>query len=586
MATVVSRPVTKPAQEKVFALPELRDRIAWHLSRDSLASCSRVSAQWHVFFNPLLWKKVLFRVPQDFSRQGYLVQTLDLYMGSITTAQRDHIRHHCLRLRALHLHFQHLTPMVLQQLFEPTDRNGFVGKDIETLEIYAAEFSIIPSILPWLTSVRQKGYFERLQRLTLGNGQTLGTDQQVDVEDILEYLRVFPGTRMLCFGRIPVKESQRDSVQVQREGQVNRRWSDQGEDGIEKGDKVEGITEDDHHYDYRQLRNPETALQLRTYPVQELDIYPRAPSVLSRLLQRMPKLQKLCIRKIEDQEIIPIIRQGCPELKSFRYMGKGRSSNGTVDSNHSRDFDWHSLLSSYPWMETLVLENTIITDRTLNTITGFCSKRLGRLTLSMDAKIPTTALLQVLQTCEVLDWLQCTMPSISGELFYPTNDWVCCGTLRILRLFRVDLKGPEENASFRKRIRQLRRLEMLCIRGSGFMVEALLDQDDNDSTATVARRIPIKSDALFFLSPPSSPSCSKAIVPLHPSNGFRYNLLEDITMPKFEHVITLPLLKTLLSIMPRIEYINFHDGYDEEAREWLRDHRPNLDMGIVVWSKR
>ncbi|KAF9955814.1 hypothetical protein BGZ65_003159 [Modicella reniformis] len=537
--------------------PSKSFQVTRYLERDSLAHCSRVSAQWHQLFNPLLWHKVLFRVPQDFSRQGYLVKTLDLHLGNIPAEQRDHIRHCCLHLRTVHLHFQLLSPLVLHQLFEPTAQNGFVGQSIESLEIYVTEFSVIPLILPWLIFVRRAGYLESLQRLTLGNGQALGEKQQVNVEDVLEYLRVFPTTRMLCFRRIPIGESCHDFVLEKVRGEYGNDDKTRKEVGGKEHNNNDQVDEKQHKQQPLQKLGPTL---IETYPLKDLDIYPRTISVLSCLLQKTPDLDKLYIRKIGDPEILPIIQQACPKLRNFRYVGKGNSNSSS--SSDLGEFGWQTFFPNYPWMESLHFENTLVVDRTLHTVSEYCSRYLRYLTLFMGTKVCTTTLLQVLQSCTALECLRCTTHAISGDLFHHTNRWACLESLQ--------------------RIQQLPRLETLSIRGSGFMIEALLDQDDLCSTTTAGSKETFMEDdslpCLSFstlLSPPPSPSSLSRLC---------YKMLKDITMPKFEHkVITLQKLKALLESMPRVEYINFHDGYDEEAREWLRVHRPNLDMGVNVW---
>ncbi|KAG0213548.1 hypothetical protein BGX31_001258 [Mortierella sp. GBA43] len=567
MTMVKNGQPTASALERVFALPELHGHIAQYLEQGTLTHCSRVSVQWHQDFNPLLWQKVLFRVPQNFSRHGHLVQTLDLFMTNISAKQRDHIRYNCLHLRTVHLRFQQLSPAVLQRLFEPITGNGFVGQNIESLEIYVAEFSVVPFILPCLTRVRQHGYLESLQQLTLGNSQSLGVNQQVDVVDVLEYLRTFPATRTLCFGRIPIGDSRHDSSQ-------GRQWIER----IQEGDSVVG---DSVHGDNKEDQHPRPCQQQRdTCSLRNLDIYPRTPSVLSCLLQRAPRLLKLCIRKIGDPEVLSIIQQACPDLKNFRYMG---------NSGYIEDFDWRTFLPSYPWMEELILENALVTDRILRTLSGFCSRHLRYLALTMGVKICTTTLLQALQSCAALECLHCTTPSISGDLFHETNSWVCCKSLRVLRLFEVQLRGPEENTAFRKRIRQLPRLETLSIGGSGFTIEALLDQDDISPSITIVSNSN-RTDSILPIEggsgPPDSPSGPRTCHDPPSSPQFCHKKLKDITIPKFEgEMITQRILKALLEILPRVEYINFN-GYDKEAREWLKNNRPQLDMGIIFESNR
>ncbi|KAF8936497.1 hypothetical protein BGZ58_004099 [Dissophora ornata] len=555
--------------EKVFTLPELQGHIVHYLDRGSLVLCTRVSAQWHRLFNPHLWRKVLFRVPRDFSRQGYLVQTLDLHMGDIPQDQRNHIRQHCSCLRTVHLHFQQLAPQGLKHLFDPIQHNGFVGEHIVELEIHVAEFSVIPLILPWLTHVRRKGYLVSLQRFMLGNGQLLGESQQIEVEDVLRFLQVFPKTRMLSFGRIPIGESRQISAQEAEWEKWG--WRENDED-VEQEDYADKEQPDQRAQEQEQEQTVESGSVEAplTSPLYDLDIYPRTISVLSRLLRRAPGLNRLCIRKAKDPQILSVIQESCPRLTNFRYVGNGRKD--------LIEFDRQTFLPHYPFTDALFFEDALITDRTVHAIAESCFRTLQHLTLSYGTMVTTNSLIEILRSCTALEWLQCTTDSVSGDLFSHANSWTCCGSLRVLKLFGVQLQGLEENEAFRVRIRQLPRLEMLSVKGSGFRIESLLNEEDLSISPSSSFSPSNGSSGVSF---EWSPSETTAVV-----FGARhcYRHLGVITMPKFERgVITLPHLKALLEAMPHVAYINFLDGYDEEAREWLRVHRPNLDMGVVVW---
>ncbi|KAG0368783.1 hypothetical protein BC939DRAFT_454441 [Gamsiella multidivaricata] len=553
--------------EKVLSLPELQALVAQYLEREVLALCARVSHQWHQVFAPFLWRKVLFRVPQDFSLYGRLVQILDLYMGNIPQAQRDHIRYCCPHLRNVHLHFQQMPVDSLWRLFEPEDGNGFVGAGIEVLEIYVAEFEVIPSILPWLTYVRKMGFLRGLKSLTVGNGQALDEEEgggkrrkQIGVGDVVRYLETFPETRALCFGRIPIGETRRSEEEEEKrveEVKLECRDENNGHD-LDKRQRHEMMEEKEGEAgksDNQMNANTNAMIGSRAvgampYPLQDLDIYPRTASVLSKLLHRAQNLRKLRIRKIKDPRILSIIARSCPKLQTFRYMGRGLLS--------LPDFDWPTFLQGYSQMETLHFEDVLVTDRAALTIADVCAQNLRYLTIHNGAKIGTQALLEMLRKCERLEWVQCTADLILGELFFKCNAWGCYGSLQVLRLFGVELQGLDENEAFRTRIRQLPRLRSLSIRGTGMRIESLLDEDELANTGSA--------------------------VVMDPDPGYCYRYLLDIVMPRFKcRLITLPRLKVLLALMPRVEYINFQNGYDEEAREWLRTNRPNLDMGVVVW---
>ncbi|KAF9585660.1 hypothetical protein BGW38_001317, partial [Lunasporangiospora selenospora] len=192
-----------------------------------------------------------------------------------------------------------------------------------------------------------------------------------------------------------------------------------------------------------------------------------------------------------------------------------------------------------------------------------------------------------------------------GEAFVP---WECAGSLRALRLTGVKLRWnsqeqqQDDNVSFRKQIQAMPQLETLSIKGSGFNISSLLDRREIRAAAasnTVAKAHKATASRLWKRSF-SQQDYSQTIADNQrqaeildrmlclPDQGvFEHRYLEDISMPQFgpgDETISLQQLQLLLRKMPNVEYINFSDSYEDDARDWLRRHRPYLDMGIVVWS--
>ncbi|KAI8599578.1 hypothetical protein EDD21DRAFT_156603 [Dissophora ornata] len=207
------QPLQQPqesAQQRVFALPELRDHIGFFLSPTDIRPCTLVSKQWHQDWTPIYWKDIQHVCPWNLASFGHLVQHLDLrrttsFLRTATTFKHlTVIQRHCQNLRSLKLmdfiiepaEFKafvmgisttsaaaadssstvsketDLTTGITSGYTDTMARNGYLSNSLQLLELHFPPDSCA-LILPWLIQAKRAGQLQQLRSFCIGEDHRL-----------------------------------------------------------------------------------------------------------------------------------------------------------------------------------------------------------------------------------------------------------------------------------------------------------------------------------------------------------------------------------------------------------------------------
>lgn len=328
----------------------------------------------------------------------------------------------------------------------------------------------------------------------------------------------------------------------------------------------------------RSHRREPSDIPLKTLDVCEFD----SPSVLAKLLRRLPALSTLLLEYLDGKDYLTAIRRF--HHGDDLHLGTKQVASDLTEDHWASFFgdDWYEQTSSSssslksslsPLDESAPSATTTassgglslafgyssvhgITDRIAKTIahSSIMSHQLTGLDIHRASNLSYIGVEALFYNCPNLRKLSLERSTISGIIFQNSTPWACRNTLSTLSLFNLDMgyRGREFAAAARHHIRQLPQLSYLSLGGTWVLADMIMDASDmgrGERLYTVAA----KDDAMVW-----------------PKMTY-------FSLQSPERYVTLPEFKVMLSMFPITTRIELWAFNTTEVDEWIMVHRPDLE---------
>ncbi|KAF9116103.1 hypothetical protein BGX27_004901 [Mortierella sp. AM989] len=455
------------AQVKVFYLQELRSHIAQYLDLKYIAACCLVSQQWHRDWSPICWRDVRHKEPSDFTRNGHLIRTMELWSSSKFRPLAD-IRDHCPNLLSLKYIDFHLKAPAFEMalgfkpghsLSSPTISEPELMKeqnqrnrveDAKVLDLQS-QFDplkslelFLPSeaceiVLPRLIQAKRAGQLQNLRSFRMSITRIFYTcimaplekPRYLKLSDILTFLDELPDLKTFSTCEIMTTDDEEAEEFVQP---TELEYSNTDKTG-----------------EYHRLTN--------------LEIAPKKPSIFERLVSRTPHLTSLSVHCVGTINLFPLIQQYCPNLISLELDMESMhyQSNPIIDKQsldqEQKYCDWILLFKSLPKLEEFSGIYISMPMVVLQALATSCP-RLSYFKTCEDSNLSAPGISYLLQKCLALKKLTVDQ-DYNADLFKGDQPWKA--PLEGLCLNAVSLLNSEDCDIFRERMRQLPQLKSLKI---------------------------------------------------------------------------------------------------------------------------